>query len=264
MLLSALALALAALTLALAPGALASFSGHSRPRAHARTHRRHSCARAGSYRASGKHARSRRRRAPARCAPAKHRRSQPTHRRSKPTHKRAHPHAQTHRTQRTSAADACANSGLTPNEADLALIREAMLCLVNRERALHGEAQLTVSAQLLTAAQAHTESMVEGSYFEHVGPSGDTPLARMRAAGYPAGSTAAFEVGENIAWGSLWLGSPRAIFDGWMNSPAHRANILDTRFRETAIGVSPRLPRSWAHGQGGAIYTQDFGVIEHH
>ncbi len=46
-----------------------------------------------------------------------------------------------------------------------------------------------------------------------------------------------------------------------MASAGHRANILDPRYRETGIGVSPHPPASLAHGQAGATYTQDFGVI---
>ena len=46
-----------------------------------------------------------------------------------------------------------------------------------------------------------------------------------------------------------------------MASPGHRANILDAHFRDTAIGVSARVPSSLGEGQGGGIYTQDFGVI---
>jgi uncharacterized protein YkwD len=46
-----------------------------------------------------------------------------------------------------------------------------------------------------------------------------------------------------------------------MASPGHRENILDARYRDTAVGVSPRAPASLAHGQPGAIYTQEFGTI---
>ncbi len=85
---------------------------------------------------------------------------------------------------------------------------------------------------------------------------GCAPSATSRA------SRAGYEVGENIAWGTLSLATPRAIVAAWMASPAHRANILDANFRETGIGVTPRPPASLAHGQAGAIYTQDFGVID--
>ncbi len=161
----------------------------------------------------------------------------------------------------TRAHRACAHTALTPTRANLKLIRAATLCLVNRERAAHGERALRANPRLARAAQTHSASMAFGDYFEHVGPRGMTPLARMRAVGYISSSRVAYEVGENIAWGTLWLASPRAIVAAWMASPGHRANILDPRFRETGIGVSPHPLASLAHGQPGAIYTEDFGVI---
>ncbi len=140
-------------------------------------------------------------------------------------------------------------------------IRAAVLCLVNRERVDRGERPLAPNPRLEQAAQAHTESMAFGDYCEHVGPRGDTPLSRMRAAGYIYSSQIGYEVGENIGWGTLWNATPRAIVAAWMASPGHRANILDPHFRDTAIGVSPHPPSAFAHHQAGAIYTQDFGVI---
>ena len=162
------------------------------------------------------------------------------------------------------AHGACRGTLLRPNPHDLLLVREAVFCLVNRERALHGEAPLRPNVRLRRAAQEHTQSMVAGGYFEHVGPGGATPLSRMRAAGYISRSTRGYEIGENIGWGTLWLATPRAIVKAWMASPGHRANILDRRFRDTAIGVSASLPGQFAHGQPGAIYTQDFGFVRGH
>jgi uncharacterized protein YkwD len=155
----------------------------------------------------------------------------------------------------------CANTLLTPTQQNARLIRSATLCLINRERRDHGERPLRGNRRLRHAAQTHTESMAFGNYFEHVGPRGQTPLTRMRDAGYIS-SRVGFEVGENIAWGTLTLSTPRAIVAAWMASPPHRANILDPRYRETGIGVSPHAPASLAHGQAGAVYTQDFGVIK--
>ena len=103
--------------------------------------------------------------------------------------------------------------------------------------------------------------MALGDYFEHVGPRVRRRWRGMRAVGYISSSRVGYEVGENIAWGTLYLATPRAIVAAWMASPGHRANILDARYRETGIGVSPHPPASLAHGQPGAIYTQDFGVI---
>jgi len=140
-------------------------------------------------------------------------------------------------------------------------VRAATRCLVNRERVSRGERALTSSPRLERAAQNHTESMAFGGYFAHVGPGGDTPMARIRAAGYLFNAHVSIVVGENIAWGTLRLSTPRAIVAAWMASPDHRANILDLRFRSTAIGVSPHLPWALAGGQAGGIYTEDFGSI---
>jgi uncharacterized protein YkwD len=159
------------------------------------------------------------------------------------------------------AGDACPGADLLPTQNNVEAIRGATLCLVNQERADHGEAALQLNAPLQQSAQAHTESMAFGDYFEHDGPGGDTPLSRMIAAGYIPSGNVGYEIGENIGWGTLSLGTPHAIVAAWMASPGHRANILDARFRDTAIGVSPHVPSSLSGGQSGGIYTQDFGVI---
>jgi uncharacterized protein YkwD len=155
----------------------------------------------------------------------------------------------------------CLNTGLEPTGLDLRLIRTATLCLINRERAAHGERPLRANRRLRRAAQAHSRSMADGDYFEHDGPGGSTPLMRLRAAGYISSTHVGFEVGENIAWATSALATPRAIVEAWMSSPGHRANILDPSYRETGIGVSPHAPAALSQGQKGAVYTQDFGVI---
>jgi uncharacterized protein YkwD len=133
-----------------------------------------------------------------------------------------------------------------------------VLCLVNRERARHGERALVDVGSLSAAAQRHTEEMAFGDYFAHASLNGGTPAQRMRAAGYLSGARF-FQIGENIAFGTGVLATPRAIVAGWMASPDHRANILDARFRDTGIGASAHPPAALAGGQRGAIYTQDFG-----
>ncbi len=156
---------------------------------------------------------------------------------------------------------ACPNAALRPNSADLAAIRTATLCLVNRERLSHGEGALKADGQLQAAAQGHSEDMAAGDYFEHDGRGGSTPVSRMRRAGYIFSSRIGYAVGENIAWATLGLSTPQAIVAGWMSDVGHRANILEAKFRDTGIGVSPHPLSSLAHGQAGAIYTQDFGRI---
>jgi uncharacterized protein YkwD len=162
---------------------------------------------------------------------------------------------------RARAASSCANTGLTPQPGNLGLVRAAVLCLIDQEREAHGESALQPNAKLTHAAQGHSEDMASEDYFSHTAPNGETPLDRMRASGYIDSSQEGYEVGENIAWGTLWLASPQSIVSAWMASPGHRANILDAHYRETGIGISSHPPASLADGQTGGIYTQDFGTI---
>ena len=166
-----------------------------------------------------------------------------------------------HHTRAAANLSNCADADLIPNEEDLARVRTATLCLINRERIDDGEEPLTLDAHLEQAAQGHSDEMAAAGYFEHVGPRGDGPVNRMRAAGYANGSGIGYELAEDIAWGTLSLATPRSTVAGWMASPTHRANILNPAFRSTGVGVSPHAPVSLAHGQAGATYTQDFGVI---
>jgi uncharacterized protein YkwD len=158
-------------------------------------------------------------------------------------------------------ASACPGSQLRPGPENLQEIRAATLCLVNQERTLHGEHPLVANGKLEHAAQQHTDEMIAEDYFEHVGPRGDTPLSRITASGYIYSSRLGFQIGENIAFGTQQLATPNSIVKGWIASPAHLANILNGRFRDTAVGVSTRVPSSLSEGQTGATYTQDFGVL---
>ncbi|MGA2164611.1 MAG: CAP domain-containing protein [Solirubrobacteraceae bacterium] len=159
------------------------------------------------------------------------------------------------------ADGSCANANLTPTSGNVEQVRAAVLCLINQEREHHGEGALTPNAKLTRAAQAHSRDMANEDYFSHTAPNGETPLQRVRASGYLPNSQDGYVVGENIAWGTMWLATPQSIVSAWMASPGHRANILDGAYRETGIGVEPRPPASLAEGQPGALYTQDFGTI---
>ncbi len=148
-----------------------------------------------------------------------------------------------------------------PSEANVVSVREATLCLINRERVHAGEQPLKPDGALEDSAQGHSTSMATHGYFEHISPGGSTPLQRVRESGYLSSSTPGYMVGENIAWGSSVYATPAAIVAAWMASPPHRANILQREFRDTGIGISPHLPSSFAGGSPGGIYTEDFGVL---
>jgi uncharacterized protein YkwD len=158
-------------------------------------------------------------------------------------------------------SSACPGANLQPQTSNLERVRSATLCLVNQERALHGQGPLRLNRQLAEAAQRHTQEMVSQGYFNHVGPRGDTPLSRILATGYISSSRRiSYTIGENIAWGTYGDSTPSAIVQAWIASPPHLANILDGRFRDTAIGVLPSVP---GMRQPGGTYTQDFGIVTH-
>jgi uncharacterized protein YkwD len=114
--------------------------------------------------------------------------------------------------------------------------------LTNAQRAQHGCSALRVDSRLRTAARAHSKDMHVRGYFEHNSPDGKTPWDRIKAAGYTQAGA------ENIAMG---YATAKAVVDGWMNSPGHRANILNCSLKAVGIGVE--------YGSGGPWWTQDFG-----
>jgi uncharacterized protein YkwD len=156
----------------------------------------------------------------------------------------------------------CEDTELTPEAGNLEAVDQATLCLVNQERARSGELPLRPNADLTQAAGGHSEEMAQDDYFAHVSPSGETPFQRIEASGYIPNDQVGYTLGENIAWGTLYLATPKAIVAAWTASPEHLANILNAEYTETGMGVAPAAPASLAEGQPGAIYSQEFGVIE--
>lgn len=103
--------------------------------------------------------------------------------------------------------------------------------LTNVERGKAGCAAVKTDARLAAAALAHSKDMVDRDYFSHTSPDGKGPGDRATAAGYPSWS------GENIAAG---YPTPAAVVQGWMNSPGHKANILNCQSKATGVGYDAR------------------------
>jgi uncharacterized protein YkwD len=117
--------------------------------------------------------------------------------------------------------------------------------LTNAQRAQHGCSALRMDTHLRAAARAHSQDMHAKGYFDHNSQDGRTPWDRIKASGYAAASRG---FAENIAMG---YATAQAVVDGWMNSPGHRANILNCSLKAVGIGVE--------YGSGGPWWTQDFG-----
>jgi uncharacterized protein YkwD len=122
-----------------------------------------------------------------------------------------------------------------------------VVTLTNAERAKAGCGPLTVNGTLTAVAQAHSADMAAHNYFDHNSQDGRSPFDRMTAAGYRY-STAA----ENIAAGQR---TPQDVMTGWMNSPGHRANILNCALKEIGVGYATS-----SSSQYGVYWTQNFGT----
>ena len=150
----------------------------------------------------------------------------------------------------------CAGADLTPNAADMPQVEAATLCLLNAERTSRGLAALRANGRLRNAAVAHSRDMVANHYFAHEDQSGGGPEDRIAHAGYLP-RYGPWVIGENIAWGTDYLSTPREIMRAWMNSPPHRHNVLYSDFREIGVGIALGVPDP-SLGDG-ATYSTDFG-----
>jgi uncharacterized protein YkwD len=153
-----------------------------------------------------------------------------------------------------SAAGACSAANASIETASKRALVRATLCELNAERSRRGLRPLRLNRRLSAAASAHSAAMARRHFFSHTSPNGASFLDRIRSTGYLSGARS-WSVGENIAYGSERLSTPRSIGRAWMNSAGHRANILSGSFRAIGIGIAAGTPS----GGGGATYTTDFG-----
>ena len=100
--------------------------------------------------------------------------------------------------------------------------------LVNEIRAENGLGKLTYNWELCRVARYKSQDMRDNGYFSHTSPVYGSPFQMMKSFGITYRTA-----GENIAKGQS---SPEAVVNAWMNSPGHRANILNASFTEIGVG----------------------------
>lgn len=115
-----------------------------------------------------------------------------------------------------------------------------MLALINAERAKVGLQPLKLNAKLNSSAETHSNWMLNVDVFSHTGANGSSATDRMKAAGYVFSGS--WSSGENIAWqserGAAGISDDVInLHQSLMNSPGHRANILNPNFTEIGIGI---------------------------
>lgn len=103
--------------------------------------------------------------------------------------------------------------------------------LVNQRRAEHGLKPLIQDWQLSRVARYKSQDMKDLGYFSHTSPTYGSPFQMMKSFGISYRTA-----GENIAKG---YASPEAVVNAWMNSPGHRANILNSTYTHIGVGYVP-------------------------
>jgi uncharacterized protein YkwD len=152
-------------------------------------------------------------------------------------------------------ADECAAAGsVAVDEATREQAIDAVLCLVNRERATRGVGAVRASSPLESAAVGHSDAMVSAKFFSHASRNGDSAQRRVARTGYGRNPL----VGETIAWGSGPFATPAQLVGSFLSSTKHRRIMLDRRYRDVGIGIALGAPRAAVPGDATTV-TLDFG-----
>lgn len=115
-----------------------------------------------------------------------------------------------------------------PAPASLGAYENQVVSLVNQERAKAGLSPLKINTKLTGVAERKAEDLRDKNYFAHNSPTYGSPFDMMKQFGITY--TAA---GENIAKGQR---TPAEVMNGWMNSPGHKANIMNANYTEIGVG----------------------------
>ena len=115
-----------------------------------------------------------------------------------------------------------------PAANSLGAYENQVVTLVNQERAKAGLAPLKTNAKLAGVAERKAEDLRDKNYFAHNSPTYGSPFDMMKQFGITYTSA-----GENIAKGQK---TPAEVMNGWMNSPGHKANIMNANYTEIGVG----------------------------
>ena len=156
------------------------------------------------------------------------------------------------------AAVASPTQGQSATQQQSALV-VALVQEINDVRRERGLRPFVTSAKLSAAAAQHTREMGVEGYFEHESYD-STPFWKRIERWYPSKRWRSWSVGENLLYSSPDITASEGV-ELWMNSPPHRANLLNRSWRE--IGISAihfeNAPGEY-EGQPVTIVTADFGV----
>jgi hypothetical protein len=125
-----------------------------------------------------------------------------------------------------------------------AVYAEKLVVLANQSRT----SELKVNPLLTLAAQNKANDMAKNGYFSHVTPQGKTPWQWISEAGYSYAYA-----GENLA---VNFTESEEVNKAWLNSPSHRANIVNSKFTEIGIATA----EGYYEGHKATYVVQMFGA----
>lgn len=105
---------------------------------------------------------------------------------------------------------------------------QTILNLVNKARKEAGLNELKTDSEIMRVAEIKAQDMEDNNYFSHTSPTYGSPFDMLKSFGVSYKSA-----GENIAGHS----NATKAFEAWMDSPGHKANILNSSYNYTGIGV---------------------------
>lgn len=141
-----------------------------------------------------------------------------------------------------STGSSSSSSGSTSTTSQLTADEQEVFDLINAKRVANGLPALKIDDELQNVARIKAQDMVDNNYFSHTSPIYGSPFDMIKNFGISYKTA-----GENIAGNSSNSGAVNA----WMNSEGHKANILNSSFNYTGVGVvkSPKY---------GKVYVQMF------
>ena len=150
-----------------------------------------------------------------------------------------------------------APAGATVTQRDAA--EKKLVHRINQVRENHGLEPMRVATRLKRAATRHSNSMAKVGYFRHeLRKDGEwKPFGTWIRWFWPGPGYASWSAGENLAWGTGQLATPRRMMEAWMNSPGHRRTVLNRAYREVGFGVRLGVPKD---PSAGATVTANFGA----
>lgn len=135
------------------------------------------------------------------------------------------------------------------NSPGASLTSAGVIAWTNTNRKQNGNLPaLAENAQLDKAAELKVQDMFKQQYFEHINPQGIGPGELAKEAGYDF-----IKEGENLALGNF--ANNQDLLTAWMNSPGHRANILDPNYQQIGVAVAQGV----YEGNKTWLAVQEFG-----